>query len=439
MANGVLKSAQWYYGPQKRAMAAYDGNKNNAASFFQKKHVGINFQRIEESRHNRNFGSSNLAHRTEKVKVMGVNIDYERQAGDHTIRWGAEQQTNMLVSAAERENIVTGARQALDTRYPDGNNSMLSSAAFGSHTWHINDKFTFTDGLRLGYVTLRSAFEDTSFFHLPFKEVAQNNFVYSGSAGLIHTPTAKWKLSALVATGFRAPNVDDLAKVFESVPGSLIVPNSNLKPEKTINTEIGITKVFGSNTIWENALYYTQYIDAIVTAATTYNGADSVMYDGEMSRVLANQNQGTAYICGLSSGIRSKLSRYLLLSANVNYTYGRINTDTTAYPLDHISPLTFSTRLSYSRNRAGADFFINYNGAKQLKDYYRNGEDNEQYATATGMPAWMTLNLRISYKVHKHIVLQAGVDNILDTQYRVFASGINAAGRNIFGTVRFSY
>ncbi len=51
----------------------------------------------------------------------------------------------------------------------------------------------------------------------------------------------------------------------------------------------------------------------------------------------------------------------------------------------------------------------------------------------------MTGNVRVSYKVHKNITLQAGVDNILDTQYRVFASGINAAGRNIFGVVRFNY
>ena len=74
-----------------------------------------------------------------------------------------------------------------------------------------------------------------------------------------------------------------------------------------------------------------------------------------------------------------------------------------------------------------------------LKDYYLNGEDNEQYATPEGMPAWMTFNLRTSYKIHKLVTLNAGIENILDTQYRTFASGINAPGRNVFVTARFNY
>jgi hemoglobin/transferrin/lactoferrin receptor protein len=41
--------------------------------------------------------------------------------------------------------------------------------------------------------------------------------------------------------------------------------------------------------------------------------------------------------------------------------------------------------------------------------------------------------------VQKLITLQAGVDNMFDIQYRTFASGINAPGRNIFAALRFNY
>jgi len=47
--------------------------------------------------------------------------------------------------------------------------------------------------------------------------------------------------------------------------------------------------------------------------------------------------------------------------------------------------------------------------------------------------------LHLSYKYNKHFKIQSGVDNIFDTQYRSFASGINAPGRNIFVAIRFSY
>ncbi len=434
-----LRYGQWYYGPQQRAMAAYRIDGANEASFFQGKHVGLYYQDIEESRHNRNFGSSSLSHRVEHVGIAGLNIDAQRHAGDHNFRVGLETQHNSLKSTAQKENISTGVSVPTDTRYPDGDNTMDNIAAYGSHTMRINEKTTLNDGLRLGYVSLSSAFKDTSFFHLPFLEAKQSNFVYSASAGLIHTPTDKWKLSVLVATGYRVPNVDDLAKVFESAPGSLIVPNENLAPEKTINGEIGVTKIFGSKTLWENAVYYTRFTDAIVTAPYRYNGQDSVVYNGVKSRVLANQNMRSAYIYGLSSSVRSHLTNNLALAAGINYTYGRIETDSTAYPLDHIPPMQLRLQLVYTKNKFMGDFFVNYNGAKERKDYYLNGEDNEQYATPDGMPAWMTANLRVSYKLHKYITLQAGVDNILDTQYRVFASGINAPGRNIFGVIRFNY
>jgi hemoglobin/transferrin/lactoferrin receptor protein len=52
------------------------------------------------------------------------------------------------------------------------------------------------------------------------------------------------------------------------------------------------------------------------------------------------------------------------------------------------------------------------------------------------MPSWWTLNLRGGYRFGRNLSLQAGVDNILDLQYRCFASGINGPGRNFWVTVR---
>jgi hemoglobin/transferrin/lactoferrin receptor protein len=55
------------------------------------------------------------------------------------------------------------------------------------------------------------------------------------------------------------------------------------------------------------------------------------------------------------------------------------------------------------------------------------------------MPAWFTLNLNASYNIHKNIIIQVGIENILDTQYRTFASGINAPGRNFQVAVRAKF
>jgi hemoglobin/transferrin/lactoferrin receptor protein len=283
---------------------------------------------------------------------------------------------------------------------------------------------------------LRSTLKDTALmFHLPYTEIEQNTPVYSGSIGLINLPSDNLKLSLLFSTGYRVPNVDDLTKIFDSKKGIVIVPNPNLKPEKTVNYEMGITKIFGAKSRWENSVYYTDFTDIAVVDTFRLNGKDSIMYNGTLSRVYANQNRNKAYIYGFSSNLFSKLDENFSFSLALNYTYGRIKTDSIDIPLDHIPPFVVRGGLNYNYNKFGSEFFILYNGWKRASDY-GGGEDNIQYATSEGMPAWFTLNLRMSYKMMKQIMLQAGVDNILDTQYRTFASGINAPGRNFMVAVR---
>lgn len=46
------------------------------------------------------------------------------------------------------------------------------------------------------------------------------------------------------------------------------------------------------------------------------------------------------------------------------------------------------------------------------------------------MPGWYTLNIATTWSLHKQVKMQLAVENILDKNYRVFASGINGAGRN---------
>jgi hemoglobin/transferrin/lactoferrin receptor protein len=437
-SSGGLRFAEWNYGPQERLMAAYDFEKSGSG-FFQLLRAGANYQMIEESRIQRNFGNPNRTNRFENVNVVGAFLNLKRVSKDHILRVGLDAQYNTLKSTASALNIETNEVTSADTRYPDGSNVMWNVAAYLSHTWKLSENLTLNDGFRIGFSSLTSQFVDTSFFKLPYSMVEQNNPVYSGSLGIINTPTEDLKIALMASTGFRVPNVDDLSKVFESAPGDLIVPNSNIRPEKTVNFELGITKSFGKKAYWENVVYTTTFMDAIVTDAFPFNGQDSILYEGVMSRVLANQNKGEAYLFGFSSNYLVQATDHLSWRVSLSYTYGRIKTDTTDYPLDHIPPLMARTQLSYKLGRSSADFFVNYNGWKRLNDYNLNGEDNERYATPEGMPAWFSMNFRFSYRLFDELILQAGIDNILDTQYRHFASGINAPGRNIFGAIRLNF
>jgi hemoglobin/transferrin/lactoferrin receptor protein len=439
----ALTRAEFYYGPQMRMLAAYDYNNRNLSRKIQNIHFGASYQMLEESRHDRNFQSNNLNHRTEKVGVIGLNFDFQRLTAQHNIRFGADAQLNTVESTAERENIVTGTVIDWDTRYFNGDNNMNNFAAYFSHTWQLNDHVVLTDGLRFGYSMLKSTIADATVFPgslpapLPYSEIEQNTPVWSGSVGLIHSPYDDLKLSFLVSTGFRVPNVDDMTKLFTPPGGGIIVPNKDLKPERTINYEVGIAKVFSGKSRWENFIYYTTFKDIAVLDHFQFNGEDSILYDSVMTRVYALQNRRRAYIFGFSSNFVSQFDEHFSMNIGLNYTYGRVKNDSLPdTPLDHIPPFFARLGFSYTNQKFSSDFFINYNGWKRIENYSNSGEDNPQYATPDGMPAWFTVNLRASYQIHKVIKLQAGIDNVFDIQYRTFASGINAPGRNFIVALR---
>ena len=249
----------------------------------------------------------------------------------------------------------------------------------------------------------------------------------------------KLKIGIASCTGFRAPNVDDLSKVFESSKGKLVVPNPDIKPEKTYNLELNITKYFSDKVRWENVAFYTIFNDAIVVDNFTFNGASTIVYDGDTSSVVASQNKAEAYVCGFNSNIQADITKNISATATVTYTYGRVKTDSTDVPLDHIPPFYGRVGVSYHTQKFNSELYTLLNSAKKLADYSTSGEDNLQYATSEGMPSWYTLNLKIGYQVSKNFTIQTGIENILDQNYRTFASGIQAPGRNIFGTLRVNF
>jgi hemoglobin/transferrin/lactoferrin receptor protein len=99
-------------------------------------------------------------------------------------------------------------------------------------------------------------------------------------------------------------------------------------------------------------------------------------------------------------------------------------------PLDHIPPAYGRFGLKHNNKVWNAEIFSVFNSWKRIADYNLNGEDNEIYATKDGMPSWMTLNFNAQFIPTQDLTIGFGVENITDLNYRHFASGISAVGRN---------
>lgn len=316
-------------------------------------------------------------------------------------------------------------------------------AAYAQHILHFKGgKLVLNDGLRLQAVQLHSTIDDNSFFHLPYTHINQDNLAVTGNVGLIYNAPNDLRITTNLSTGFRAPNIDDAAKIFESDTAGrrLVVPNPGIKPEYTYNIDLAIAKTFANNSKAEITAFYTWYRNAIALAPYPFSGEDSTIYNGVMSRTFANQNTAKAFLYGFNANISINILRVLELYSTINYTYGRLqNSAKTEVPLDHIPPVYGKTSITYSKGKMRAEGYVLYNGWKKLTDYNPEGEDNGQYATPEGMPAWYTINFRSSIQLSDLFSLQLGVENILDRNYRHFASGFSAPGRNFVITARCKF
>lgn len=438
----TLRYAEWYYGPQERFLSSYE-LAIGKTGFLDAITVNINHQHIEESRYTREFKRyDRLDGRVEKVNVWGFVVDTRKKWGNEEITMGIDGQFNDLQSTASRVNINTGASTKLDTRYPDGKNKMNNIGLFFQHTYKGgNKKFVINDGLRLQSISLHSTLVDTALlFHLPYTAINQNNLAVTGNLGLVYLPAKGSKLSFNFSTGFRAPNIDDLAKIFESSTAAkqLVVPNPDIKPEKTLNIDLGWSQQIGKNIRFEINGFYTWFRDALVKAPFKLNGQDSVLYNGVKSLVLANTNANKAHLYGFSAALFASFAEHFTLSSTINYTKGQFETNATK-PLDHIPPVFGKTSLAYQNKAISAEVYALYNGWKHIDQYNPDGEDNAQYATVDGMPGWTTLNFRSAYTFQKKITLQFAIENLLDRNYRYFASGFSAPGRNFILALRVGF
>ena len=437
--NEALRYGDWYYGPQKWMMHALNVVYKEPNLLFDELKTTVAYQDYEESRHDRKFGNTNLFERTEQVGAFSTNLDFDKNLKrDNHFFYGVEVVYNSVKSTAHVKNIISGEKLPADTRYPDGINDYTAMAAYLSYKENLSEKFTAIAGMRFNYVRLHSTLVDTSFYNFPFNEINLKTSAINGSAGIVYKPSLTWQINLNLSSGFHAPNLDDMGKIFESEPGNVVVPNENLKSEYAYNIDLGIQKDFSEIATLSITGFYTWLNNAIVRRNFTFNGQDSILYDSEMSNVLAMVNTDNATLYGFNASINIDLPLNLNFKSTLNYTYGE---DQDGILMRHVGPWFGSTHLSYTKNDLKAAFYVNYNGEISYKNLPPSEQDKPTiYAKDNNgnpySPAWYTINFLASYNLKFGLSINLGVENIMDVRYRPYSSGIVSPGRNFIVGLR---
>ena len=441
--NDLPQFAQWDYGPQLWMMNNLNMTHTKKRLLFDDFTIRLAHQHFEESRINRRLNNDIQNNQYEQVNATSVNLDFKKAvSAGSTLFYGAEYIFNDVNSTGKERDITTNATNAALSRYPES--QWQSAAVYVSNELKLHPKTTLQGGLRYNYFKLNADF-DPRFLNFPFTEANTSNGAVTGSFGVVYRPTKRWIFKTNFGTAFRAPNVDDIGKIFDSEPGAVTVPNPDLKPEYAYNIDLGVAVVAGNFLKLDVTGYYTLLNNAMVRRDFLFNGEDTITFQGEPSRVQAIQNAANANVYGLQFGAEFKLPEGFTFSTDINFQKGEEETDDgVTGPSRHAPPFFGFSRLTYQGDKLNLQLYTHFQGEQSFNNLaIEERSKDEIYAKdANGnnfAPAWYTLNIKALYPLTENLTLTTGLENITDQRYRPYSSGISGAGRNFIMALRANF
>jgi hemoglobin/transferrin/lactoferrin receptor protein len=426
----TLRNGDWYYGPQTWLMNSLSLNYSKK-SFADSFKITLANQQFTESRNDRKFDSLDLRIREETVSAWSANADFEKKLHPTTkINYGAEYILNTIGSTGKILDLTNGTTSPTSTRYPNGS-TWSSAGAYVNLLRKWKKWYKSEVGFRYNLVSIDGTL-DTSIINFPVTSIKGTNQAVTGSLSQLFK-LKNGSIGLITSTAFRSPNIDDVSKVFDRNSGFVIVPNASLKPEYAYNAELNGDYIFNKKLKTSISLFYTFLNNAIGVTNSTLNGVDSIIYDGQLSQVQTLTNQEYATVYGTQLSISYLINDALTL--NSSYTILR-STSSNGEPIRHITPNFGGSSLEFKMNKWLGAVSANYNQEfknnqftqSELSDSYLYTKDKNGLAFS---PSWMTINARMSYQASDRILLNVGLENILDKRYRPYGSGITAPGRNL--------
>ena len=455
--NDELEFAQWFFGPQDWFLSSFQVNKEGQGKLYDRVQATASYQYFEESRNDRRIGRSALRTRTERVNVFSGSLDFTKALANprNKIFYGTEYVYNHVNSNGSQRDVDTSANFELrSTRYPDGSD-WQSLAAYVSGQFELNKKLRLNTGIRYNQIFIFADFRgNNQFFDFPFDESRLNFGNVTGSVGFNYDLSKTVTLKTNLSTAFRAPNIDDLGKVFDSDDGDLVIPNPDLTAEYAYNAEVGAFFNFGNTVKLDINGYYTILEDALVRRDFTLNSSPTLTQidengDEQVFQIEAIQNASTAEIWGVEAGIEIDLSRIITPGLKITSQYNFIRgtqeeEDGSLVPVRHVSPNFGNTHITYKKGKWTFDANAIYNAQFEFEDLSPEINDRtELFAQDENgnlfAPRWYTLNFSSQYTLNKNWSFTANLENITDQRYRTYSSGISTAGRNLILAATFSF
>jgi outer membrane receptor protein involved in Fe transport len=315
-------------------------------------------------------------------------------------------------------------------RYPDGSR-YTQTGLFAHITRNLSADLWLEAGLRYSLihadVGLEGAGSQRGFD--PIDTWFQN---ITGSFGITRSPISNLYLSANISSGFRAPNIADLSEVGPRRSRFYQIPNPNLKPENTINTDFSVRWI-SESVLMEITAYRVKYMDKIESVLTGMSYADR---DGSVMLETMNRNEKSMVLFGVESSMEIQIVPAFKSGFIFNFSYGELTErDGLSTPVDRIPP---PNGMVYTRYAANDRLSVGLQARYALGHTRLSEAEKQDYRVSnTGTPGFTVLQMVANWSPTVNSSFRVLADNLMDTSYREHASTLDGLGRNL--SLRYSY
>lgn len=308
---------------------------------------------------------------------------------------------------SEALTLVYGADTMLEeaqySRLPGGIGDTRISGAFAQALWAVNGQLDISATLRADNHSTFGNFE-------------------TGRLSLAYRPDGATTLRGAIATGFRAPSIDEL---FGDYPTQAFVGNPDLTPEESLSYELGIEREFGNGAVVSATLFRLDVENQIAYDACP--AVDPANWDfscqpgtiNSLENILGtSKRQGVEIAANMPLGDRTNLGLAYTYSDAKRQTGTRIG----LVPRHELT-LTLEGEIT-DRLSAGASV---KHVADRLNDF-----------ASVPMPDYTVVGVDASYQVSDTAEAYLRIENLFDEDYQT-SEGYSTSGRAAFVGLRAKF
>jgi outer membrane receptor protein involved in Fe transport len=402
--------------PQTRNLSYLNLEKISSNPLFARVLFTVSNQHTRETRIMQKNGSNAKKDEQDRVNTNGISVDISSRSGENwSANTGAEFYFDKINSFRKETEIPSQHAKLLRGLYPD--DSKYASLSFYS-LHHVRlENWILEAGARFNYFQV-------TVFDTTLGKIVTRPSALVANLGILRKIDELQSLYASYNRGFRAPNIDDMGTL-GIVDFRYERPAYDLRPETSNNFELGYKLV--ANKVYANiSLFYNQMNNLI-----TRQKVEGQVIDGYP--VYQKVNTDRAYIWGTDVEVGFNVIPHLDVTAVTSYAFGQ--NITRDEPLRRIPPMNKRVLVNYHFEKwyAKAEWL---NAKKQ--DRLAKGDTEDNRIPAGGTPGWNVFNF---YGGHyfNNMLVNAGLQNLFNQDYRTHGSGINGVGRSVWVSVQVGF